>query len=81
MLDEPASGLDKSGAAIMHGIVEDLSAVGTTVVVIHHDLGVVREMGHAVTCINREMLFSGDPVAELTPERIFSIFSATDKAA
>lgn len=81
VLDEPATGLDKSGAAIMHGIVEDLSASGTTIVVIHHDLGVVRDMAHGVTCINREMLFSGDPQRELTAERIFNIFSATAKAA
>lgn len=81
VLDEPATGLDKSGAAIMHGIIEELSAAGTTIVIIHHDLGVVREMAHAVTCINREMIFTGDPVTELTPERIFSIFSATEKAA
>lgn len=81
VLDEPATGLDKSGAAIMHGIVEELSAAGTTIVIIHHDLGVVRDMAHGVTCINREMLFTGDPRTELTPERIFDIFSATAKAA
>ena len=77
VLDEPATGLDKSGAAIMHAIIEDLSADGTTVLIIHHDLGLVREMGHGVTCINREMLFTGDPKVELTSERIFSIFSST----
>ena len=81
ILDEPATGLDKAGAAVMHAIVEELSAEGTTVLVIHHDLGLVREMGHAVTCINREMLFSGAPAEELTPERIFSIFSSTAGAA
>lgn len=81
VLDEPATGLDKSGAAIMHGIVEELADAGTTVLVIHHDLGLVREMGHGVTCINREMLFSGDPREELTPERIFSIFSSPAEAA
>jgi len=81
VLDEPATGLDKSGAAIMHSIIEDLSRAGTTIVIIHHDLGVVREMAHGVTCINREMFFSGDPKEELTSERIFSIFSASAKAA
>lgn len=79
VLDEPATGLDKSGAAIMHSIIDELSGAGTTVVIIHHDLGVVREMAHGVTCINREMLFSGDPKVELTPERIFSLFSAQEE--
>jgi len=81
VLDEPATGLDKSGSAIMHEIIEDLSTAGTTIVIIHHDLGVVREMAHGVTCINREMLFSGAPKIELTSERIFSIFSSSAKAA
>jgi len=81
VLDEPATGLDRSGAAIMHGIIEDLSASGTTVLIIHHDLGLVREIAHGVTCINRELLFTGDPKVELTSERIFNIFSTTEKAA
>jgi len=81
VLDEPATGLDKSGSAIMHGLVEALSESGTTIVIIHHDLGVVREMAHGVTCINREMLFSGDPKQELTSERIFNLFSAQTKVA
>ena len=76
ILDEPATGLDKSGAAIMHGVIEDLSESGTTVLIIHHDLAVVRDMAHGVTCINKEVLFSGDPVEELTPEGIFSVFSS-----
>ncbi|NDV24877.1 metal ABC transporter ATP-binding protein [Desulfovibrio sp. JC022] len=76
ILDEPATGLDKSGAAIMHGIIEDLAAAGTTVLIIHHDLAVVRDMAHGVTCINRNVLFSGDPQQELTAERIFTVFSS-----
>lgn len=80
ILDEPVTGLDRSGAAIMHGVIEDLSAAGTTVLIIHHDLAVVRDMAHGVTCINKEVLFSGDPVKELTAERIFTIFSCPGKS-
>ncbi|NDV28550.1 metal ABC transporter ATP-binding protein [Desulfovibrio sp. JC010] len=76
ILDEPATGLDKAGAAIMHKIIEDLCAAGTTVLIIHHDLAVVRDMAHGVTCINRSVLFSGDPQQELTTERIFTVFSS-----
>lgn len=81
VLDEPATGLDRSGSAIMYEIIKDLSASGTTILIIHHDLGVVREIACGVTCLNREMLFSGDPMVELTPERILNIFSSTAKAA
>ncbi|HKI80327.1 MAG TPA: ATP-binding cassette domain-containing protein, partial [Pseudodesulfovibrio sp.] len=81
VLDEPANGLDKSGAATMQAIIEDLSEAGTTVMVIHHDLAVVRDMAHGVTCINQGVVFTGDPAAELTPERILNMFSATARAA
>lgn len=80
VLDEPATGLDKTGGAIMHGIVEELASSGGTVLIIHHDLGVVREIAHGVTCINREMVFSGDPREVLTSDRIFSIFSSAKAA-
>lgn len=81
LLDEPATGLDKAGSAIMHAIIDELSRSGTTVVMIHHDLGVVREVAHTVTCINRSMRFSGPPAEELTADRVFSIFSSEAKAA
>lgn len=76
ILDEPTAGLDRSGVAIMHEVLEDLRAEGVTVLLIHHDLAVVRDMGDAVTCINRQVIFSGIPTEELTPDRIFTIFSS-----
>lgn len=81
VLDEPATGLDKSGSGILHGILAELAEGGTTIVIIHHDLGIVREIAGGVTCINQQMLFSGEPEAELTAERLFTIFSSPAKAA
>lgn len=81
VLDEPATGLDKAGAGIMHDIIRNLSREGVTVIVIHHDLGVVRKLAHGVTCVNRDMIFTGDPASVLTPERIFNIFSTAAEAA
>ncbi|MCJ2163360.1 MULTISPECIES: metal ABC transporter ATP-binding protein [unclassified Pseudodesulfovibrio] len=81
VLDEPVTGLDRSGSSIMHHLLKELSASGTTVVVVHHDLAMVKYMAQSVTCINREVLFSGDPGVELTPERLLDIFSTSVKAA
>lgn len=80
ILDEPATGLDKTGAAVMHGLLKELKDEGTTIVMIHHDLAEVKQIGDAVTCINRQLLFSGDPETLLTPERILSIFSSAQAA-
>jgi zinc transport system ATP-binding protein len=76
VLDEPASGLDQKGAEIMHFILQEIKASGTTILMIHHDLKEVKKLCDQVTCINQKILFSGDPEALLTPEKILNIYSA-----
>lgn len=77
ILDEPASGLDKVGSEIMHTILKDLRGKGTTILMIHHDLGEVKAISDTVTCINQRVLFSGSPGTMLTPETILNIYSST----
>jgi len=76
VLDEPATGLDKAGSSVMHDLLQGLKLAGTTIVMVHHDLAEVKQMADKVTCINRQLLFSGNPEEELTPEKILNIFSA-----
>lgn len=80
ILDEPASGLDKTGSEIMHSILLELKNRGVTVLMIHHDLAEVQNLGDMVTCINKKVLFSGTPKEMLTPEKIISIYSSTSEA-
>lgn len=80
VLDEPDAGLDKSGSEVMQAILRELRADGTTILMVHHDLAVVRDLGDAVTCVNGTVLFSGRPSVELTPDRIFGLFSASRAA-
>ncbi|XPV75072.1 MAG: metal ABC transporter ATP-binding protein [Desulfovibrio sp.] len=75
ILDEPATGLDKEGTAIIHEIIQELRDEGTTVILVHHDLGIVQEMADTVTCINKQVLFSGPPEIHLTHENLLSIYS------
>ncbi|WP_147822462.1 metal ABC transporter ATP-binding protein [Salidesulfovibrio onnuriiensis] len=76
VLDEPAAGLDQEGAVVMHGLLQRLREQGTTIVMVHHDLAEVKGMADSVTCLNRQLLFSGPPETELTPEKILDIFTA-----
>ncbi len=76
ILDEPTTGLDREGAEVFDHIIADLRAAGTTILWVHHDLRDVRERADTVTCINKSVLFSGDPQELLTEERILDIFSA-----
>ncbi len=80
ILDEPATGLDREGDELVRSFCREFRDEGATVLVIHHDLSVVRELGDAVTCVNRRVLFSGPPESELTPDRVFSIFSSAKAA-
>lgn len=81
ILDEPTTGLDKSGAKIMHDLLHELKDRGVTILIIHHDLMEVKKIGDCVTCINREILFSGCPATELTADRILNIFNTARQAA
>ncbi len=81
ILDEPTTGLDKAGAEIMRDLLHELKNMGVTILIIHHDLMEVKEIGDCVTCINREILFSGCPTTELTADRILNIFNKTRQAA
>ena len=75
VLDEPMTGLDKSGIAIIEKLVLELREQGKTIVWIHHDLEQVGRVADSVTCINREVVFSGSPAEVLVPENILALFS------
>ena len=81
ILDESTSGLDKAGAEIMRDLLNELKAKGVTILIIHHDIMEVKEIGDCVTCINRKVLFTGCPAVELTADRILNIFSTARQAA
>ncbi len=65
----------------MHDLLNELKAKGVTILIIHHDIMEVKEIGDCVTCINRKVLFTGCPAVELTADRILNIFSTARQAA
>ncbi|MBF0304917.1 MAG: metal ABC transporter ATP-binding protein [Alphaproteobacteria bacterium] len=75
ILDEPMAGVDEVGSQFIAKAVMDIRAKGTTIVWIHHDLAEVRELADTVTCLNRTVVFTGDPAEVLSPEHILEIFS------
>jgi zinc transport system ATP-binding protein len=74
VLDEPTSSIDREGAAVFSNTVRALAAEGTTVVWVHHDFSLVRQLAHTVTCINRGLVFSGPPAEVMNESRLFEIF-------
>ena len=81
ILDEPMTGLDKKGEDIINRLITDLSKEkGVTILWINHDLHGAREIADAVTCINRTVTVSGDPLEILSPDNILNIFDAATSA-
>jgi zinc transport system ATP-binding protein len=75
ILDEPLSSLDRHGADLIQERVRQLAADGMTILWVHHDLKLVREMADCVTCINRTLRFTGAPTDMLAPERVLEAYS------
>jgi len=61
VLDEPLTGLDLSGKAIIEKAIADFAAGGGTVVWINHDIVQVSEVADALTYIDRKVLLDGKP--------------------
>jgi zinc transport system ATP-binding protein len=77
ILDEPGAGIDRGGAKVIEEIMLVLKKQKVTMVWINHDLKQVKQMADAVTCIHKQVLFSGTPDEVLTTERVFQAFGAT----
>ncbi len=73
ILDEPMNSIDKSGAQIFAEKIQQLASEGVTIIWIHHDLAEVRKIADTVTCINREILFSGKPEEVMDEQHMLEI--------
>lgn len=73
VLDEPMTAMDESGARILEQAVIEIAESGTTVMWIAHDLEQVRRTADAVTCINRNVRFTGGADV-VTAERVSEVF-------
>ncbi len=75
ILDEPMTGLDQEGITFFEDLLSGFKNQGTTVLWVHHNLSQVKRLADFVTCINKEVLFSGKPEDVLTSEKILRIYS------
>jgi heme exporter protein A len=63
LLDEPTTGLDAAGVAVLGRVVREEAAVGHTVVVVTHDLPFAKEVGERWLCLERGRLVGTDAPA------------------
>ncbi|NUB02637.1 ATP-binding cassette domain-containing protein [Azospirillum melinis] len=79
VLDEPMTALDEAGVAIFETLLAELTAAGTTILWVEHDLAQVRRLATRVSGLNRRLLFDGPPPEMLSPERVLGLFSAAPR--
>jgi branched-chain amino acid transport system ATP-binding protein len=65
LLDEPSSGMNPSETQELNGLIRHLRALGTTVLLIEHDMAVVMNVCDIITVLN-----FGEKIAEGTPAEI-----------
>jgi len=73
LLDEPASGLDGPSRRTFHELLASLKDDGRTVLLIEHNLDIVREVSDRIAFLNK-----GEVMAFDTPDRIFADEALTD---
>lgn len=66
LFDEPTSALDPEMVGEVLGVMKDLAHEGMTMVVVTHEMGFAREVGHRVVFMDEGLI-----VEEATPTRIF----------
>jgi branched-chain amino acid transport system ATP-binding protein len=62
LLDEPASGLDDSETGELRDVLRSLAGEGLTLLLVEHDLGLVRDTADAVhVMVGGRIVMSGSP--------------------
>ena len=70
LLDEPLAGVDMKSEKVIMELLEELSSVGKTVIVVHHDLQTVKEYFDEVVFLNREVVAAGSVATTFTEDVI-----------
>lgn len=74
VLDEPFAGLDAPTERDLRGVIADLAADGTGVLLVNHDLGIVAEDCDWVVLLRRTVQAAGTPADVLVPEVVAAAY-------
>lgn len=61
-LDEPTASIDTQSAASIYEILRRLNEQGMTIIMVSHDLNVVSRYVGALACVNRTLVYHGEPL-------------------
>lgn len=69
LMDEPFAGVDAKTEAAIVELLRDMRRRGKTVIVVHHDLGTVRQYFDSALLLNLRMIASG-PMDEVLTDQL-----------
>ncbi len=74
VLDEPAAGIDAVGEELLNDLLQRLNGEnGISILLVSHDIGAVMRQANTVACINRSLVFHGEP-HDLTQEELGKLY-------
>jgi manganese/zinc/iron transport system ATP- binding protein len=71
LMDEPFAGIDTRTEDMLLEVFHDLQRAGKTLIVVHHDLGTVRDRFQNAILLQRKLIASG-PVSDVLTSEILS---------
>jgi zinc transport system ATP-binding protein len=71
ILDEPATGIDERAQEEFYAILRRLQKLGMTIMMVSHELDVVKKLVNRVMCINGTIVFDGEP-QDFNPDEYLS---------
>lgn len=75
LYDEPTSGVDVSGEETVYTMLEKIKKErGLTIVIISHEIEIVRHFTTTVLCLNKEKVCYGPPFEVITQKNINKLF-------
>ena len=81
LLDEPTSGIDRNAERVIQQVLRDLHAQGLAILIVSHQLALVRETVQQVLWVSGGRVRAGDPHELLRAERLDQLFTADSGAA
>ncbi len=82
LLDEPAAGMNPAETADLAGLVRRMRALGTTILLVEHDMGFVMGLAEQVSVLNfGRLIFSGPPAAARRDAAVIEAYLGPKMAA
>lgn len=75
VLDEPTTGIDPGSEHNFYALLRRLNKeLGLTLILVTHDIGVVATEVNRLACINRRLVYHGDPATFLTEANLTKLY-------